>query len=206
MPVVQVPPRGVWGESGQATLAPTETWLGRPLDPDPSPEELVLRYLGAFGPATVMDVQAWCGLTRLGEVAERLRPRLRVLRDEGGRELFDVPGAPLPDPETPAPVRFLPEFDNVLLSHADRSRVVGSGYRPPPFAGKGGAVGSVLVDGFFRATYSITRQRGSANLLVTQFGRLSEEEMSAVTEEGARLLAFVAARADTHDIGFDQPE
>jgi hypothetical protein len=201
VPVVQVPPRGLWGKSGQATLALTESWLGRPLDPDPSPDEMVLRYLGAFGPASVKDVQAWCGLTRLREVVERLRPRLRVFHDEGGAELFDLPDAPRPDPATPAPPRFLPEYDNVLLSHADRARFYTSGYRTPPHAGKGGFVGGVLMDGLFRATYAITRRRDRAELLVTPFGRLSTEESDALAEEGARLLAFVAAGAE-HDVRF----
>ena len=199
VPVVQVPPRGLWGKSGQATLAPVESWLGRPPAPDSSPEEMVLRYLGAYGPAGVMDAQAWCGLTRLREVVERLRPRLRVFRDEGGAELFDLPDAPRPDPETPAPMRFLPEYDNVLLSHADRGRFYAGGYRTPPHAGKGGFVGGVLVDGMFRAAYTITRGRGRADLLVTPFGRFSTGEEDALAEEGFRLLAFVAPGAD-HDV------
>ena len=152
-----------------------------------------------------MDAQAWCGLTWLREVVERLKPRLRIFHDEQGQELFNLPEAPRPDPDTPAPVRFLPEYDNVLLSHADRGRVYTAGYRPPPHAGKGGFIGKVLVDGFFRATFTLSRSRGEATLLITPFGRLSGEEADALTEEGVRLIAFVAAEADTHDIRLGRP-
>ncbi|MGH3144615.1 MAG: winged helix DNA-binding domain-containing protein, partial [Rubrobacter sp.] len=205
VPLVQVPPRGIWGSGGQAILALAESWLGRPLHPDPSPEEMVLRYLAVFGPASVKDVQTWCGLTRLREVTERLGPDLRTFRDERGQELFDLPGAPRPDPDTPAPPRFLPEYDNLLLSQADRSRVYTGGYRPPPHAGKGGFIGNVLVDGFFDATFTVTRQRDQATLLVTPFKQLSNQDTTALTEEGARLLTFVAADADAHDVRFTPP-
>ena len=206
VPVIQVPPRGVWGRSGQAVLAPTESWLGRPLETDPPPERLVVRYLGAFGPASVKDVQAWCGLTRLRAVLERLRPRLRVFGDEHGTELFDLPDAPRPDPETPAPPRFLPEFDNALLSHADRSRIYTEGYRPPPNAGPGGLTGNVLVDGFYRATFALTRERDRATLLVTPFGRFSREDEDAVAAEGERLARFLAGPEEggTTEVRFDE--
>jgi len=192
VPLVQVPPRGIWGASGQATWATAETWLGRSLEPNPSPDEMVLRYLAAFGPATVRDVQTWSGLTRLREVIERLRPGLRSFRDEHGNELLDLPDAPRPDPETPAPPRFLPEYDNALLSHADRTRIITDGRRPPLFPGSGGVLGTVLIDGFFRGTWKITSHRGSATLLIEPFEPLQEPDRTALAEEGERLVRFVA--------------
>jgi hypothetical protein len=195
VPLVQIPPRGVWGASGQATWATVESWLGRPVGAESIEaglEEMVLRYLAAFGPATVNDVQAWCWLTRLREVVERLRPRLRTFRDEAGNELFDLPDAPRPDPETPTPPRFLPEYDNVLLSHADRTRVMSADRTIPLLPGNGGVSGTLLVDGFFQGVWKIARRGGAATLLVELFESVAERDRAEVEEEGARLLAFVA--------------
>ncbi len=207
LPLVQVPPRGVWGRSGQTTHTTAEAWLGRPLNPDPSPEEMVARYLGAFGPAGVKDVQTWSGLTRLGEVLERLRPRLCTFRDERGRELFDLPNAPRPDPNTPAPARFLPEFDNLILSHADRARVIADEYRRVLASRNGMVPATFLVDGFVRGTWKVQRTRRKATLVIEPFEALTERDRGALAEEGERLLRFMAGPegAEPYDIRIAEP-
>lgn len=202
LPLVQIPPRGLWGDSGPVALTTIEAWLGRPLDAETAPDALILRYLAAFGPASVADARTWAGLRSLRAVVERLRPRLRVFRDEQGRELLDLPDAPRPDPETPAPPRFLPEYDNVLLSHAGRTRIMDADRRVPLPPGNGGICGTMLVDGFYRGTWKIARRRGAATLLVQPFEPLSARDRIALTEEGARLLAFAAADAGDHDVRF----
>jgi hypothetical protein len=202
VPLVQVPPRGLWGRSGPIAHTSAEAWLGRLLESHPSPEAMVLRYLAAFGPATVNDAQTWSGLTRLREVVERLRPRLVTFRDEQGRELFDLPEAPRPEPETPAPPRFLYDYDNLLLSHADRSRFITEDYFRQGFTADGPMPSIVLVDGFTNGTWKVVRRRGLATLTITPFKRLSSQDAAALTEEGGRLLAFAAADAKSHDIQF----
>jgi Winged helix DNA-binding domain len=198
VPVVQVPPRGVWGQKGLATWATTEHWLGRPLDPAPAIDRVVLRYLAAFGPASTMDVQAWSGLTRLGEVTDRLRPRLVSFRSEAGRELFDLPDAPRPDPDTPAPVRFLPQYDNVALSHADRGHISGDAAGRWPTDDLHWS--PLLVDGFGAGAWRLTRDRGSATLTVRPLAPLSRQVQAAIAGEADRLLAFLAADADRRDV------
>ena len=201
LPLVQIPPRAIWGRSGQPTYATAETWLGRQLDPAPSLEELVERYLRAFGPATVADVQTWSGLIRLREVLHGME--LRRFRDEHGRELFDLPDGPLPDPETPAPPRFLPPYDNVLLSHADRTRIMTERHRKRLFDTKNGTMpGTVLVDGFVRGSWQITAEGGTAVLTVEPYQRLSRKDVAAVTEEGRALLAFAEESATDYDVRF----
>jgi winged helix DNA-binding protein len=188
LPLVQVPPRGIWGASGQARHTTLDAWLGKPLATDKSPDVLILRYLRAFGPASGADARNWSRLSGLREVFQRLRPRLRTFRDESGRELFDVPDGVLPDPETPAPPRFLPQYDNVFLGHEDRSRIVRDDlHRSPWIEGK---VGTVLVDGFIGATWKIVRQDGTATLLIEPVVPLARRDMDAVAAEGERLLAF----------------
>jgi hypothetical protein len=200
LPLVHVTPRGLWGQTGQARLTTVEGWLGHPLDSDPPPDEAVLRYLAAFGPASVADIRIWSRLTGLRAVIDRLRPRLVTFRDERGREIFDLPGAPRPDPETPAPPRFLPEYDNILLSHDDRGRIVPDNRGLLMPAGRGGELGSVLVDGFLGGMWRMTSQRGKARLLIEAGSSWTKADQTAVAEEGARLLAFVVPNAPDHDI------
>jgi hypothetical protein len=205
--LVQVPPRGVWGRTLQVTYAGAEAWLGQPLDRSASIDDLVLRYLAAFGPAATPDIAAWSRLKRMREVVDRLRPRLRSYRDERGRELFDLPDKVLPDPDVPAPVRFLPEYDNLLLSHDDRSRVLDRAELSllyAPHEGKRHYPGSVLIDGRARATWRIDHdaKAGTATLHVDHLGPLAPTVVAAVETEGRALLAFATDGAADVDIRF----
>jgi Winged helix DNA-binding domain len=198
LPTVQVTPRGLWGRSGASAFTTVQRWLGRPIEGTSEPDEMIVRYLTAFGPSAVADAQSWSGLTGLKDVFERLRPRLRAFRDERGRELFDVPGAPLPDRGTPAPVRFLPEYDNVLLAHDDRSRIA-----PPDLKGwTEVGWGSVLVDGFGAARWRAELERDRSTLWVEPFAKVARDDRAGVTEEGERLLAFLAPEIDRRDVRF----
>ncbi|NDL58311.1 winged helix DNA-binding domain-containing protein [Phytoactinopolyspora mesophila] len=200
--LVQIPPRAVWGMSGQPRLTTAQSWLGGELDPEPSIDAMVLRYLAAFGPASVADVQTWCGLTRLREVVERLRPRLRTFRAENGKELFDLPDAPHPDPETPAPPRFLPDFDNVIRSHADRSRVIDDDARKRMTTRNGVTPHALLVDGVVSGKWRVARTNGSAALHVELFRPLATDDLTSVEAEAHRLLSFAEADADAHEVEF----
>ncbi|GIH04077.1 hypothetical protein Rhe02_21440 [Rhizocola hellebori] len=187
-PVIQLPPRGVWGSKGQAVLAPAAHWLGRAIPGKPTPkllEEMVLRYLAAYGPATVMDAQMWSGLTKLREIVDRLGKK--VLRLPG--DLLDVPGAPTPQEDVPAPVRFLPEYDNLLLSHADRTRFIEDGRRVPLPPGNGAAYGTVLVEGFYRADWRAVK----GEIVVEPFGKLTKSQKAEVDAEAAALTQFLAS-------------
>ncbi len=198
VPIVQVAPRGVWRQKMPPTLTTVTAWLGRdvPTEPDPSvEEETVLRYLRAFGPASVSDVRTWSWLTGLRAVVDRIRPGLRTYRDERGRELVDDPDAPIADPTEPAPVRFLPEYDNLLLSHEDRSRTAGPWYPEGRFSR-----GSALVDGFVAAGWRIERARRSATLRVDLFTDLQAHDRRALKAEGEALLNFLAPEAETRDL------
>jgi hypothetical protein len=189
--LVQVPPRGLWNRSGQVTSTTAEAWLGRPLAVNPSLDDVVLRYFAAFGPATVADVAAWSRLTGLRDVVERLRSQLRPFRDDRGRELLDLPDAPRPDPDTPAATRFLPEYDNVLLSHADRSRFHHRDERARTWSAPV-VRGTVLHDGVVRATWHIDVDKTTdrRTLMVHHPPGVTKREQSSIAAEGRRFLRF----------------
>ena len=198
--LVQVPPRGVWGRSGPVAHTSAEAWLGRPLAGSAEPDVAVLRYLRAFGPASVKDVAVWSGLTGIRAIIERLAPQLRQFTDEHGTVLWDVLDAPLPDAEGDVPPRFLPDYDNILLSHADRSRVIAAGHRPLIFSGNG-VFATVLVDGFAAATWKLA----GATITVRPFAKLSRSDRAAVADEGMRLLEFAAPAGESPDVRFTTP-
>ncbi|MCR6482791.1 winged helix DNA-binding domain-containing protein [Amycolatopsis sp. OK19-0408] len=185
IPVAQLPPRGVWRTKGGVRNLPLESWLGR--EPSPAAGDdraLVRRYLAAYGPAATADLRAWSGLTGLPATVKALREELVVFRDERGRELLDLPGAPLPDPDTPAPVRFLPAFDNAILGYDDRTRVIDDVHRGLSVAGERVA----LVDGRVSATWTVD----DATVVVRPLRRLSKPERADVVEEGTGLAKFLS--------------
>jgi len=198
--LVQPPPRGLWGHSGLAVHTTAEKWLGRPLDADPSIDTLMLRYLAAFGPATPNDAGTWSGLTRLGEVFDRLRPKLRTFADEQGRELFDLPDAPRPGSDVPAPVRFLYDFDNLLLSHADRTRVLDPQRRTLLQPTMNLVRGPILIDGFVEAAWRAEASKKAAVLTITYAARAPKKLVAHVEREGRELLEFLAPQAGTKEV------
>jgi hypothetical protein len=197
LPLVFTTPRGIWGAGGPVALTTVEAWLGRSPGPAVEPDELVLRYLAAFGPASPADFRAWSGLA-MGEAFERLRPRLTPFKDERGRDLFDLPRAPRPDPAGPVPVRFLPDYDNILLAHADRTRIMAPGQHVGLFSSNGVMKGSVLVDGFVRAGWRPLKGTMTIEPFVEA---IAKAERPPIEEEAMRLLDFLAP-GEQHDVRF----
>jgi Winged helix DNA-binding domain len=192
-PTVQVPPRGIWAVGGVPRLSTVRAWLGEPVNPEPDPAALVLRYLAAFGPATVPDAATWSGRIAVRTVLDELRPQLRVFADEQGRELFDLPDAPRPPAATPAPVRLLAPYDNALLAHADRARIVPEQYRVRLRSRNGIVPGTVLVDGFVHGLWAVDRRGGGAAVLtVRPFRELAARHSAQLRGEVDRLAEFAA--------------
>ncbi|GAB2625409.1 winged helix DNA-binding domain-containing protein [Streptomyces capparidis] len=201
LPVTHPAPSGTWNVRGATPFRLADRpGAGREAT-EADLAELVRRYLAAFGPATVADARAWSGVGGLREVFERLRPGLAVLRDERGRELFDLPGAPLPDGDLPVPVRFLPEFDACLLAYADRTRVMTDEVRRRVCDGAAVAA-TVLVDGTVAATWTVSRSGGRAVLAVEPLRPLPARDRADVEAEGHRLLAFTDPGAAHREVTF----
>ncbi len=205
LPLVQTPPRGIWGASGVARHTTLDTWLDGHPPAETTLDDVVLRYLAAFGPASVRDVQRWSGLTRLGPVVDRLRPGLLEFRDENGLVLYDVPDAPRPGPDAPAPVRFVPDFDNLLLSHAARARIISEEDRKRVFTVNGIIRATFLVDGFVHGMWKIEKKRGEAVLRIDPFRPVPKRERTGLEEEGMRLLSAAHPEAESHAVEFLRP-
>ena len=159
--IVHVPPSGIWGYGGHGVYTAAEgTVAGRPPPPEQAFDQLVRSYLAAYGPATKQDIGQWAGIPRIAPIAASLqRQSLRTFRDEQGRILYDLPRAPLPAADTTAPVRLVPRFDDLVLSHADRSRILGD-VPPSRIVTNNGLVhATILVDGFVAGTWQLDKGR-----------------------------------------------
>ncbi|MEV4253356.1 winged helix DNA-binding domain-containing protein [Spirillospora sp. NPDC049652] len=205
LPLTMVPTDDRWGFPRTASFTPADTWLHTALSDGPDDEALALRYLAAFGPATAADAQTWSGTAACGAALERLRPRLRTFQDERGRELFDLPDAPRPDEDTPVPARFLPEFDNLVLAHADRRRVIADAHRPL-LTTKNLRVRAVFLwDGFAAGLWELERKRKVATLRLRPFEPLPREAVTALTAEAESLLNFAEPDATERKIEVADP-
>jgi hypothetical protein len=194
LPVVQVPPRGLWQRSGQAAWATIESWTGVSMPTEADPRVFVRRYLAAFGPATVSDIRAWSRLNGLRGVVEGMSDELVALTGEDGVELLDGADGVVVDEDVPAPPRFLPEYDNVLLGHADRSRFFVDGVVPP------GWVGNLLVDGIFSGWWKIGKMGKERHLEVHLLRKVSRSDMTAVGDEAERLIQLAHPDAEGRSI------
>jgi hypothetical protein len=192
LPLVQAPSKADWGYPGSPEYTLAETWLGRAPVAAVRAKQFVLRYLEAFGPATPADMQTWSGLTAQREVFEKLRPELRTFRDERGRELFDLPRAPRPQANVIAPVRFLPDYDNLVLAHDDRIRIIADEHRPLICTRNLHVLPTFLVDGFVAGTWELEASRREVALRVKPFDKLPKRVQEELTTEGRALAGFVA--------------
>jgi hypothetical protein len=205
LPLVMVPTDDRWAFPADARFAPTESWLGEPVDPGAGPQALVLRHLAAFGPASAADVQAWSGLSGLAAVLEDLGPRLAVFRDERGRTLYDLPEAPRPDAGVPAPPRLLPDFDALVLAHDDRTRVISDVHRAQLVTRNLRVRATFLWDGEVAGTWTLERVRRTAILRIAPFARLPKGATAALRDEAEPLVRLMDEEAATHDVSVERP-
>lgn len=200
LPLILVPSEDSWGFPRVADFDLAETWIGKSLKGKPAPDRLALRYLAAFGPATAADFQTWSGLQGGQALFDGLRAKLMSFEDERGRELFDLADAPRPGARASAPPRFLPEFDNLLLAHKDRSRVIADEHRSAVFTKNLRVRATFLVDGLAAGTWVVERKKRAAALQLTPFDKLSKAAVKELTTEGDKLLRFLEEDADEYEV------
>jgi hypothetical protein len=192
VPLVQVPTEtDAWGFPAAASFVLADRWLKKKLRPRPDTAGLIRTYLGAFGPASAADMRAWSGLPDITAEVDAVRPSLVTFRDARGRELFDLPDAPRPPADTPAPVRFLPDYDNLLLAHADRSRIIAAEHRPRVTSANLQIAATFLIDGVVAGSWKIERTARRAELRIEPFVSVSKTHRAELEDEGTRLLRFV---------------
>ncbi|MEU8125267.1 winged helix DNA-binding domain-containing protein [Spirillospora sp. NPDC049024] len=191
VPLVMMPTEDRWGFPRTSRFALADSWLDSGPDAVNAVDELMLHYLAAYGPASAADAQTWSGLSTTGEALERLRPSLLTFTDDKGRELFDLPDAPRPGEDVPAPARFLPEFDSLVLAHADRRRVIADDHRPM-LTTKNLRVRAVFLwDGFARGIWETEYKRKVATLRMRPFEALPQAAVDGLRTEGEALLRFM---------------
>jgi hypothetical protein len=199
--LVQAPPT-LWGGGKLPRVATAQDWLKESLRGETAPGPMALRYLAAFGPASVADIQAWCGLTRLAETVAALKPQLRSFRSEAGVELFDIAAAPRPDPDVPAPARLLGGFDNLCLGHADRSRFLSEEHRSRIATSNGIFHPTLLIDGRIGGTWKMETRKREAWIEMAPFAQPTPAQRRALEGEASALLKAGAAGASDHDVRF----
>ena len=205
--LVTAPPGGHWEYGGtDAPYVAARHWIasgGRPSEDD-AIETLVRRCLAAFGPATLADVAKFAGQVpaRVRPTLQRIAPELRTFSDEEGRLLYDLPRAPRPDADVAVPVRFLPRYDELLISYQHRDRVIAPAHRSAVYSKNAIVEAVVTVDGFAAGTWSLVRAKNEAVLRVAAFARLVPAKRVAIEAEGDALLGFLAPDAPTVGVRF----
>ncbi len=202
LPLVQVPVNSGWSYPNKPEFTLAESWIGRSISNKDNLRDLVFRYLAAFGPASVTDMQTWSGLPKLKETFEKLKPELQTYRDEGRRELFDLPDLALLAEDITAPVRFLPEFDNLLLSHSNRTRVIADEHRSKVYLPGLRVAATILVDGFVCGVWKIEKAKNVATLVIEPFDKLTRRDRAALIDEGDQLVRFIEAKAKSFEVRF----
>ncbi len=203
LPLVMVPDESTWAFPANAKFTMADVWLGKNPDESEDARELVRAYLAAFGPAAAADMQAWSGLGGMQGVLKGMRDELVSFRDDRKRELFDLPEAPRPPADTPASIRFLPDFDNIVLAHADRRRIIAEEFRPRVVTKNLLVLATFLVDGFAAGIWKIERKRKAATLTLSPFEPINKKQLAAVTEEGEQLMRFLEPEAESYDVQVD---
>ena len=201
VPLVVYPTDVRWSWAANSKFTPAEEWIGKKLQKRAYLKELITRYLQAFGPATPADFQTWSGLQKAKPVFDELE--LETFTDEAGKTLYDVPDAPRPDPDTAAPVRFLPEFDNVLLSHAKRERIIADEHKPAVFTKNLRVKATYTVDGLVAGLWTSEKKRGVGTLTLTPFGRTLKKTQAELEREASGLIRFLEPEAKSYAVVTD---